>query len=307
MASTPAANVAGVAPAIGVVVRARRPGTLPAAPASGDGGDRSCRRCGVGRVGGAPVAQEQGVVRVQDPTNVIGRAGEPAGPWAIRPASPPASSGATVRHSSSTASAACSAPNSDGPPSQSTRPRPRRASSASRTSGVSRGSTTTSPPASVIAARRTGGRRLQRQDQWWHHGVGEECAARVELRRSRDDRDRWRGVAAARRALHAVVLLRAHGAGPDEDHLGQLPQQVEHLLVRRVPQAAGPPVDRHRAVQARHEVDPDVGHRARLGPGVVRGERPRRRDRGRTAAATDDARASFQHLFRRCRGLPSAP
>ena len=125
----------------------------------------------------------------------------------------------------------------------------------------------------MIAARRSGGRRLQREDQRRHHGVGEERAARVEVRRSRDDRDRRRGVAAARGALHAVVLLGAHGAGPDEDHLGQLAEQVEHLLVRRVAQPAGPPVDRHRAVQARHEVDPDVGHRARLGPGVVRGER----------------------------------
>ena len=49
---------------------------------AGDGADRSYRRCGVGRVGGAAVAQEQGVVRLQGTDQrhrPCGRTGRAAG------------------------------------------------------------------------------------------------------------------------------------------------------------------------------------------------------------------------------------
>ena len=211
-----------------------------------------------------------------------------SGPTAIRPVAPPTSSGATVRHSSSTASAATSSPNSVGPPSQSTRCSPRRASSASTRSGrepVERDDVPARGGQPLPALARGGG---EGEDDRWHAGVGEQPAGRIEQGRAGDDRDRWRRVPAAGGPAGAPVVLGPHRPGPDEDDVREPAQQQEHPAVGGGAEACG----------AARRPTP----RRRRSPRSSRARTARRGSRGRRsvprAARRPDRRSGQQRMHR---------
>ena len=150
-------------------------------PRRRDSGRLRCvMRCAYRRSGACP--RRQDVPGRSEPAASGQRSGG-GGPATIRPAPGPASSGETVRHSSSTRSAAVSAPNRCGPPSQSTWSQPARAqpvrprrgrprvspqittsaTAASAAAPVGRGAPCVSTTGRTGASAKTGLRRVERR------------------------------------------------------------------------------------------------------------------------------------------------
>ena len=175
-----------------------------------------------------------------------------------------------VRHSSSTRSAASSAPNRCGPPSQRMWRSPRRCSSAS----PSARSTTDCPQLTTSAtaaraARRSAGAAFVRQHDRPYRCLGEGPGAGIEVQRGGDEDQRRllrpAGPGAPLRARlvdpHRSVPLVAGRTGADHDRVGDLPHQREDRPVRLAGEPARPAVDLDRAVEAGHEVRPEPRHR----------------------------------------------
>ena len=113
-------------------------------------------------------------------------------------------------------------------------------SSASRTSGVSRGSTTTAPPAAASGSRRRSGGADSVVST--SGGTAVSVNSRLSGSRSADPVTTAIGGgvgASAGRPPGAAVVLRADRARAHQHHLGQLAQQAEHRLVGVGPQTAG--------------------------------------------------------------------
>jgi hypothetical protein len=199
-------------------------------------------------------------------------AGASSGPCAIRGALPASSRPATVRHSSSTASAAMRAPNSDGPPSlvQSTEGERHVERVVARHDHVGE---------SVEPGEPFGGGPRGRDDHRARGRIREYRRRGVEVEGSGDDREhrmrRKPALLAPPRALSAdpqrAVALRPDGARPDQHDVAHPPQQFEQALVRGVAQPAREARRGRGTVDARYEVhaQPRTGRHGEVGDELV--------------------------------------
>ena len=150
------------------------------------------------------------------------------------------------------------------------------------------GETTLSPATTTsatlrAASTRSAGAASQVTTNRRLRGLREVLRLEVELQTLRHDNHsgRWwltgcrAKVLILRACAGRTVALGGHRAGARDDDIGQRAQQPEHLLVGRVAEAAGPPVDRRRAVGARDHVDAQPRRVRRIAGTPERGRRRR--------------------------------
>ena len=241
-----------------------------------------------------------------------------AGPAVIRPAPGPASSGETVRHTSSTRSAAVSAPNRCGPPSQS---RCAQAALAQQVDARPPGRPRRRPTTTTSATARQRGPPVGRapprgQHDRPHRRVGEGVLRRVEGQaRGTTTTSVGYGGQPARASPGAP---RPRPAGPRDSPPGarvpaptsspsqSIRSSPEDPLVGRPGQPFGVAVQLHRAVDAGDEVDPHAAAAARRRTPRPARRRPAARRPARARAAGSPRRSFAGRPGHRRRGLGRA-
>ena len=202
---------------------------------------------------------------------------------AARPAIPPASRGATVRHHSSMTSAASRSPLSVGPPSQiATSPSSWPRAPARSTSPVP------GPDGVDRHVRGVGGGDHEAG------AAGEEGRGPVEVGTPGDDAD------ALARLPGRPVALGPGGAGADHDHVGELPQVGEHPLVGGATETTRALTEGDGAVERGDHVHQQPGAPVDAGAEPVRRRRrPARRGR-RTSGSSRRIGAPYRRAGWRC-------